>query len=110
MLISDCSSDVCSSDLTHQKPRRESCAPHLTMRRAKTSSMELWPTTIFWPLALPGCCSAHSRSISRCRHRRSEERRVGTECVRTCRSRWSLYHSKKITSRINYVRYYISIE
>src|SRR3546814_9194450 len=26
---------------------------------------------------------------------RSEERRVGKECVSTCRSRWSLYHSKK---------------
>src|SRR3546814_19741063 len=24
---------------------------------------------------------------------RSEERRVGKECVRTCRSRWSPYHS-----------------
>src|SRR3546814_18805447 len=24
--------------------------------------------------------------------RRSEERRVGTECVSTCRSRWSPYH------------------
>src|SRR3546814_17526120 len=24
--------------------------------------------------------------------RRSEERRVGKECVRTCRSRWSRYH------------------
>src|SRR3546814_10480384 len=32
------------------------------------------------------------------RHRgggRSEERRVGKECVSTCRSRWSPYHSKK---------------
>src|SRR3546814_14880095 len=28
-------------------------------------------------------------------HRRSEERRVGKECVRTCRSRWSPYHYKK---------------
>src|SRR3546814_3413007 len=28
------------------------------------------------------------------RHR-SEERRVGKECVSTCRSRWSPYHSKK---------------
>src|SRR3546814_17583740 len=28
---------------------------------------------------------------------RSEERRVGKECVRTCRSRWSPYHSKKKT-------------
>src|SRR3546814_12596541 len=28
------------------------------------------------------------------RHR-SEERRVGQECVNTCRSRWPPYHSKK---------------
>src|SRR3546814_18322746 len=27
--------------------------------------------------------------------RRSEERRVGKECVSTCRSRWSPYHSKQ---------------
>src|SRR3546814_14236676 len=26
---------------------------------------------------------------------RSEERRVGKECVSTCRSRWSPYHDKK---------------
>src|SRR3546814_19928990 len=26
---------------------------------------------------------------------RSEERRVGKECVSTCRSRWSTYHKKK---------------
>src|SRR3546814_18778525 len=26
---------------------------------------------------------------------RSEERRVGKECVSTCRSRWSTYHSNK---------------
>src|SRR3546814_12902458 len=31
---------------------------------------------------------------------RSEERRVGKECVSTCRSRWSPYHTKKkITQR-----------
>src|SRR3546814_21101353 len=29
------------------------------------------------------------------RLRRSEERRVGEGCVRTCRSRWSQYHKKK---------------
>src|SRR3546814_11232599 len=28
-------------------------------------------------------------------HRRSEERRVGKECVSTCRSRWSPEHEKK---------------
>src|SRR3546814_19333901 len=27
--------------------------------------------------------------------KRSEERRVGNECVSTCRSRWSPYHYKK---------------
>src|SRR3546814_19198413 len=31
---------------------------------------------------------------------RSEERRVGKECVSTCRSRWSPYHSKKNKSKI----------
>src|SRR3546814_15625205 len=31
------------------------------------------------------------------RPERSEERRVGKECVSTCRSRWSPYHYKKNT-------------
>src|SRR3546814_17051400 len=31
---------------------------------------------------------------------RSEERRVGKECVSTCRSRWSPYHKKKNKNRI----------
>src|SRR3546814_20529167 len=31
------------------------------------------------------------------RSRRSEERRVGNECVSTCRSRWAPYHEKKKT-------------
>src|SRR3546814_17881425 len=30
---------------------------------------------------------------------RSEERRVGKECVSTCRSRWSPYNKKKKTQR-----------
>src|SRR3546814_20753350 len=32
----------------------------------------------------------------------SEERRVGKECVSTCRSRWSTFHSKKKTIVPNY--------
>src|SRR3546814_19745637 len=32
---------------------------------------------------------------------RSEERRVGKECVSTCRSRWSPYHSKTKHYNIN---------
>src|SRR3546814_12087189 len=31
-------------------------------------------------------------SESRAKYGRSEERRVGKECVSTCRSRWSRYH------------------
>src|SRR3546814_19994321 len=35
---------------------------------------------------------------------RSEERRVGKECVSTCRSRWSPYHEKKTINRKNIPR------
>src|SRR3546814_12996095 len=33
--------------------------------------------------------------VSLTKSERSEERRVGKECVSTCRSRWSPYHEKK---------------
>src|SRR3546814_20515495 len=41
---------------------------------------------------------------------RSEERRVGKECVSTCRSRWSPNHSKKKKKRenLNIVRHAIN--
>src|SRR3546814_16003075 len=35
---------------------------------------------------------------------RSEERRVGKECVSTCRSRWSPYHDK--TNQTKYIESY----
>src|SRR3546814_20193865 len=42
----------------------------------------------------------HGRSVSGAGGRyRSEERRVGEECVSTCRSRWSPYHEKKKKKR-----------
>src|SRR3546814_13750811 len=37
---------------------------------------------------------------------RSEERRVGKECVSTCRSRWSTYHQKKKRKQSNQQRMY----
>src|SRR3546814_14122754 len=37
----------------------------------------------------------HRRPSRRIRRPRSEERRVGQECVSTCRYRWSTYNSKK---------------
>ena len=53
------------------------------------------PAVIFGSDGVEGC--AHSifeivsNSIDEARDR-SEERRVGKECVSTCRSRWSPYH------------------
>src|SRR3546814_19757075 len=48
-------------------------------------------------LILTGGQPCRQRRDSRGLHRdlRSEERRVGKECVSTCRSRWSPSHSKK---------------
>src|SRR3546814_3361584 len=40
----------------------------------------------------------HPRLVIAGRAKRSEERRVGKECVSTCRSRWSPYHYKKKTA------------
>src|SRR3546814_19056871 len=40
--------------------------------------------------AIRGCLSAQGRGRDR-----SEERRVGKECVSTCSYRWSPYHSKQ---------------
>src|SRR3546814_3127360 len=50
---------------------------------------------IFW--RPPGNRQPTPAEIAAClpfveRHIRSEERRVGKECVSTCRSRWSPYH------------------
>src|SRR3546814_17850236 len=41
---------------------------------------------------------------------RSEERRVGKECVSTCRSRWSPYHYKKkqVDSIVNLAKHNVS--
>src|SRR3546814_2933665 len=44
------------------------------------------------PTAPPPRCRAPRRLLRRVLELRSEERRVGKECVSTCRSRWSPYH------------------
>src|SRR3546814_1652594 len=44
---------------------------------------------------LMDCYEAVSGARMHAAYYRSEERRVGKECVSTCRSRWSPYHSKK---------------
>src|SRR3546814_9017402 len=77
--ISDWSSDVCSSDLVSRKS--QSCSRCLAAARPVRSRCR--------PDDRPAPKSCRRR------RRRSEERRVGKECVSTWRSRWSPNHKKK---------------
>src|SRR3546814_21170804 len=43
-------------------------------------------------IALPERAMLDTRLLARRARQRSEERRVGKECVSTCRYRWSPYH------------------
>src|SRR3546814_12259022 len=91
MRISDWSSDVCSSDLRalSERPqpdgfdrRPEACdLRRRTERRVVNGRIELW---LYVAQRLSAMVLA-----------RSEERRVGKECVSTCRSGWSPCHLKK---------------
>src|SRR3546814_15639802 len=94
--ISDWSSDVCSSDLWFETPAAQ--APHHEVLFFVPSKVDLI-------LKEPGRAPART-GVSTClreaeaaslRRRqedaqRSEERRVGKECVSTCRSRWARVH------------------
>src|SRR3546814_2044939 len=75
MRISDWSSDVCSSDLPSAAARGGGRAG-----RSPPHNIRL----LYQAAHRPFHAAAHRR--------RSEERRVGKECVSTCRSRWSPYH------------------
>src|SRR3546814_18514013 len=104
MRISDWSSDVCSSDLPADRPspvpalRPGRPLPHgpghqghdpLSLPDALTPGGPMSDTT---QTARGGAALFHRVLVVALR---SDERRVGKECVRTCRSRWSPYHSKK---------------
>src|SRR3546814_20445442 len=92
--ISDWSSDVCSSDLDHCQDIADAFLdPFLADPDVHARNIAKSP-------------EAHARqrrdSADYVRQKysrplstewiRSEERRVGKKCVRTCRSRWSPYH------------------
>src|SRR3546814_18582093 len=101
MRISDWSSGVCSSDLAFvyalAAARVEKAEPPGTRCRRTDDprhrhrvacplaqgEQRLEPTVV-----IGECPRAHQQLAIV----RSEERRVGKECVRTCRSRWSPYH------------------
>src|SRR3546814_13064947 len=91
--ISDWSSDVCSSDL------HDNACPACFCRIARPCRLYDHSPFRFWRLPAPPRIpdSAHGlvRATAIADSIRSEERRVGTECVSTCRSRWSPYHSNK---------------
>src|SRR3546814_12861785 len=89
MRISDCSSDVCSSDLARGGARDQ---------RVRHPRPGRGPGGV-------GPGRDHERGAGGAeRHAgRSEERRVGKECVSTCRSRWSPYHYKKNRSDPKYL-------
>src|SRR3546814_11656994 len=112
--ISDCSSDVCSSDLqlflghyagillSHRSPGevgRQEIGGQLTSTGPDNVAKLDDDVTILdvghnslsnGHLAPERGCN--SSICSKYQPIRSEERRVGKECVSTCRSRWSPYH------------------
>src|SRR3546814_12357362 len=105
MRISDWSSDVCSSDL-----KRLAAHDHRLRRHERRNALNV---AVFLGVAgnrapmtqyLLGRNTRHIQLDMRQNRQhaipylgletihRSEERRVGKECVSTCRSRWSPYH------------------
>src|SRR3546814_11829238 len=93
MRISDWSSDVCSSDLLPSSPA-DGPLPSI-----RASVHALLPVSRNAPRLADTPASAPVALIAG--RFRSDERRVGKECVSTCRSRWAPYHSKKKTSPYN---------
>src|SRR3546814_13375803 len=104
MRISDWSSDVCSSDLGQLKVLwnflsithvRQTFLALIIMLPLSVISMRHWKN-----IRLKGMGPTIGKNMlmwkpSASGTIRSEERRVGKECVSTCRSRWSQYHKKK---------------
>src|SRR3546814_20152280 len=100
MRISDWSSDVCSSDLhnapeagRHRRKGGRTSFPPRSIPPACLGGRALRPPL---PLSVPS-----RRKKPRPGSNRSEERRVGKECVSPCRTRWSPYHEKKKKKKHN---------
>src|SRR3546814_13809195 len=106
MRISDWSSDVCSSDLmivaSADKPDRTSARVTISDRQIEITHLGrgLSSDYLFRLAELREGMEAAAlqRALGLTPREsdvlfwRSEERRVGKECVSTCRSRWSPYH------------------
>src|SRR3546814_2431494 len=88
MRISDWSSDVCSSDLDVPNCTIQMSAPLRLYFSRKASVSPIEGASGRDPVVEP----ATTMPVGVMPTPRSEERRVGKECVSTCRSRWSPYH------------------
>src|SRR3546814_21185663 len=93
MRISDWSSDVCSSDLNQRmseilRSHMRSDNPNQTMQTFKGNRQACCEARLYYSTV-----GQWSAVFGECK--RSEERRVGKECVSKGRSRWQPYHSKK---------------
>src|SRR3546814_12757040 len=97
MRISDWSSDVCSSDLGESDLEEfKRSMPD----QAKQSELLSLTTNIVAAHVSNNSVAATElpmiiRDVYDTLSNRSEESRVGKECVSTCRSRWSPYHYNK---------------
>src|SRR3546814_4019952 len=92
MRISDWSSDVCSSDLQHGTDQR---IDQLLLAALGLAGIVFEEKPVIRVLAhrqLVHHQLAVFVALGEIVHARSEERRVGKECVSTCRSRWSPSH------------------
>src|SRR3546814_8279318 len=88
MRISDWSSDVCSSDLHPVRPTGDSTMTDQPVQKRFTGRHAAMILVAFFGVVIAVNIVMASFALST----RSEERRGGKECVRTCRSRWSPYH------------------
>src|SRR3546814_12685771 len=102
MRISDWSSDVCSSDLRGQciaaLRRRGGAAVDGSEGSIEARAQAARRVPRHDGRSLRSRRDGHRPGVPRA-EARSEERRVGKECVSTCRSRWSPYHLKKKNNR-----------
>src|SRR3546814_17976851 len=102
MRISDWSSDVCSSDLqaTLNALGQVPLSAAKEWDRLLAAFEELLPSPDAIRASMITAIGRRFKDVPK-KHRdrlvalRSEERRVGKECVSTCRSRWSPYQLKK---------------